>query len=60
MAIVRKKQLRSMSKEELTAKLAEVETELKRAYAVKDKNTAKKKELRKLKSRLLNYLHRRL
>ena len=48
-----------MSKQELEAKLKEVETEIKRAHAVKDKNTAKKKELRKVKSRLLNYLHNR-
>lgn len=58
MAIVKKKSLKPMSKRELTAKLADVETELKRAYATRDKNTAKKKELRKLKSRLLNYLNK--
>lgn len=48
-----------MSKQELEAKLSEIEAELKRAYAVRDKNTAKKKELKKVKSRILNYLHNR-
>ena len=58
MAIMRKKQLRAMSKGELDAKLVDVETELKRVYSTRDKNTAKKKELRKVKSRLLNYLRK--
>lgn len=58
MAIVKKKQLKTMSKQELDAKLAEAETELKRVYSTRDKNTAKKKELRKLKSRILNYLRK--
>lgn len=44
-----------MTKQELASKLVEAETELKRVYATRDKNTAKKKELRKLKSRILNY-----
>ncbi len=44
-----------MSKTELAAKLAETESELKRTHAVRDKNTAKKKELRRLKSRIYNY-----
>lgn len=47
-----------MSKQELEAKLAEIEVELKRAYSTRDKNTAKKKELLKVKSRILNYLHK--
>ncbi len=55
MAIVKKKHLKAMTKQELASKLVEAETELKRVYATRDKNTAKKKELRKLKSRILNY-----
>ena len=56
MAIVKKKQLKQMSKTELNAKLADVESETKRAYATRDKNTAKKTQLRRLKSRILNYV----
>ncbi len=47
-----------MSKEELSAKLADIDVEIKRSYATKDKNTAKKKELKKMKSRILNLLNR--
>ncbi len=47
-----------MNTGELNAKLKDVETELKRTYATRDKNTSKRGELRKLKSRILNYLSR--
>ncbi len=47
-----------MSKQELDAKFADIETELKRVYSIRDKNTAKKKELLKVKSRILNYLNK--
>ncbi|MFH0713013.1 MAG: hypothetical protein V1722_00840 [Candidatus Micrarchaeota archaeon] len=57
MAIVKKKQLKAMQSSELKAKLQEVEIELKRSLLIRDKNTAKKKELRKLRTRILNYLH---
>ena len=48
--------LKAMSKQDLDAKLLEIESELKRVYVKRDKNTAKKKELNKVKSRILNYL----
>ncbi len=56
MAIVKKKDLKRMSKEELQAKLGDIGAELKRVHISRDKNTAKKKELKKTKSRILNYL----
>ena len=57
MAIVKKKQLKATSPTELKAKLQEIEVEFKRSLLVRDKNTAKRKELRKLKARILNYLY---
>ncbi len=58
MAIIKKKLLKAMAKQELDAKLVEIENELKRVYVKRDKNTAKKKELNKVKSRILNYLQK--
>ncbi len=55
MAIV-KKDLKRMSKEELQAKLADIDAEFRRVHLSREKNTAKKKELKKTKSRILNYL----
>lgn len=50
--------LKAMSKQDLDAKLVEIESELKRVYVKRDKNSAKKKELNKVKSRILNYLQK--
>ena len=58
MAIIKKKQLKSMPPAELKAKLVEVTAELsrERSSAQKPKNSAKAKELKKLLSRIQNYL----
>ena len=58
MAIVKKKQLKSLSAGELKAKLVEITAELsrERSSPQRAKNSAKVKELKKLTSRIQNYL----
>jgi len=59
MAIIRKKQVKSMQIDEMKAKLSEITVELSHELSApqKSKNTAKVKELKKMISRINNFLN---
>ncbi len=59
MAIIRKKQVKSMQIDEMKAKLSEIQVELSHELSApqKSKNTAKVKELKKMISRISNFLN---